>query len=112
MKHTLRIHASTETTDQPLPDVALPRLREATDNIEFSVDIEAHIVPERDRMGQPRHERIVVQFEIDESDVEQVAVDELAQTVLHDVPWYVIYHKQDGDSWTEVVRAGDVPAVL
>ena len=63
-------------------------------------------------MGQPRHERIVAQFEIDESDAEQVAVDELAQTVLHDVPWYVIYHKQDDDGWTEVVRAGDVPAVL
>jgi len=112
MKHTLRIHASTKTTDQPLPDVALPRLREATDNIEFSVGVEAHIVPERDRMGQPRHERIVAQFEIDEGDTKQVAVDELAQTVLHDVPWYVIYHKQDDDGWTEVIRAGDVPAVL
>ena len=202
MKHTLRIHASTETTDQPLPDVALPRLRDATDNIDFSVDIEAHIVPERDRMGQPRHERIVAQFtftpntrfsvpvdDLTENEVRQylgwtsgtysdynaplpdgceywieceedppekqlserplpdtvsfdyyddsesiseygisvedyyntsklvdVTVDKvktLANThVLHDVPWYVIYHKNDVNGWVELIRTGDVPAVL
>jgi len=112
MKHTLRLHTSTETHNKPLPDVALPRLRSALDNIEFSVDTEAHIIPERESIGQPRHERIVCKFEIDQTDAKEIAVSNLANEILFDVPWHVIYHKEDGGGWTEIARYGDVPNTL
>jgi len=112
MKHTLRLHTATETNNQPLQEVALQRLRSALNNIEFDVDVEAHIVPVRDKIGQPRHERIICEFEIDQADAKSIAVSNLANEILFDIPWHVIYHKENDGSWTEIARYGDVPTEL
>jgi len=112
MKHTLRLHTSTETTDRPLPEVALPRLRSALDSIDFTVKTEAHIIPQRESIGQPRHERIVCTFEIDKTDAKEIAISNLANEILFDIPWHVIYHKQNNGGWTEMARYGDVPNTL
>jgi len=60
MKHTLRIHAATETTNQPLPEVILSRIRTACNNTNRTVNPEAHIALKRERIGQPRHEKIII----------------------------------------------------
>lgn len=202
-QHTVRVHAC--LTDETLPEVAIPRLREALGSIEFNVDVEARIKPERPQIAQPRHELIIASFtfnpntrfevptadlteqqarehlgwtsgtyldypddyesydsyeayeddavekqlserplpetvwfdyfddetaldqwsvDIEEyfdvstvvDDTTEIAVESLAQQVLHDVHWYIIYHTAESEDesrdWGEVVRTDGAPDEL
>lgn len=204
-EHTIRVHAS--LTDNNLPEVAIPRLRDAIGAVEFDIDVDAQILPRRPELGQPRHERIIARFTFNPNtrfevpttdlteqqarehlgwtsgtyldypddydsydsleayeadavekqlserplpdtvtfdyyddadaidtygitvsdyfntdrlidDTTDLAVKQLAQKVLHDVGWYIVYHSEETDAdgrhinWTELTRTADAPDEL
>lgn len=203
-QHTVRVHACLGDPES-LPEVAISRLRDALGSIEFNVDVEARIKPERPELGQPRHELIIASFtfnpttrfevptadltdeqarkhlgwtegtyldypddpddyetwedyeddaeekqlserplpdtvwfdyfddaaELDNwgvdvgqyfdvgtivDDTTELAVQSLADQVLHDVGWYIVYHTAESDdgsrTWGEVVRTDGAPDEL
>lgn len=59
-KHIVRVHAS--VTDNNLPEVAIPRLRDAIGAVKFNIDVDAQVLPRRPAIGQPRHQRIIARF--------------------------------------------------
>jgi hypothetical protein len=59
-EHIVRVHAS--VTDNNLPEVAIPRLRDAIGAVKFNIDVDAQILPRRPALGQPRHQRIIARF--------------------------------------------------